>query len=153
MLSSPIPRWRDVVEQEKDNTRQMFGQVPNQGATWGRDVWVVGGKVADPTVLQSGPGASAILSDAALSRFDHQRRQCCPTDGRRLQLLENLIGRQASERPLVRLLRLVRRHRATNDWSLLNRQIHEGNLTALLATGAASPSFRVSLQIIVSLIK
>ena len=60
------------------------------------------------------------------------------SDRRRLQFFENVVGSDASEWPLVPLLRLVRRHSTTNDGLLIRRQVHDRNLTVLPAADAAT---------------
>ena len=71
----------------------------------------------------------------AFCRFDHERGECKPAEGRRLQFFENLGGSRASESPLVLLLLhlVVRRHSTTDHGFLIRRQVHDRNLTVLPA--------------------
>ena len=75
----------------------------------------------------------SIPSCGFLCLFDHERGEFSPTDWRRLQFFENLVGSRASEWPLVPLLCLVRRHSTTDNGLLIRRQIHDRNLTLLPA--------------------
>ena len=77
-------------------------------------------------------------------RFDHERGEFRPTDDRRLQFFENLVGSRASESPLVPLLRLVRRHSTTDDGLFIRRQVHDRNLTVLPAADPALDEIAVS---------
>ncbi len=70
----------------------------------------------------------------SFSPFDHERGEFSPTDWRRLQFFENLVGSRASEWPPVPLLHLVvRRYSTTDDGLLLRRQVHARILTVLPA--------------------
>ena len=70
-------------------------------------------------------------------RLDHERGELNPTDGRRLQFFEDLVGRRTPEHPLVPLLRLaVGRHSTTDDGLLIMCQDHGSNLTGLSAAGS-----------------
>ena len=72
-------------------------------------------------------------------RFDHERGQLNPTDGRRPQFFEDLIGGGAPEHPLVPLLRImVGRHSTAYYELLITCQVHARNLTGLSAAGTAT---------------
>ena len=61
--------------------------------------------------------------------FDHERGEFSPTDRRKLQFREDLVGSGTPERPLVRFLCLVRRYGTKDDALLSRRQVHEVKLT------------------------
>jgi len=78
--------------------------------------------------------ALSIPSCGTLSPFDHERGEFSPTDWRRLQFFEDLVGSRACESPLVPLLHLVvRGHSTTDDGLLIRCQVHDRNLTVLPA--------------------
>ena len=79
--------------------------------------------------------ALSIPSCGTLSPFDHERGEFSPTDWRRLQFFEDLVGSRACESPLVLLLLhlVVRRHSTTDHEFLIRRQVHDRNLTVLPA--------------------
>ncbi len=96
-----------------------------------------------PTSGVSWRATLSIPSCGSFYPFDHERSEFSPTDWRRLQFFENLVGSRASEWPPVPLLHLVvRRYSTTDDGLLLRRQIHDRKLTVLAAADAYSDESR-----------
>lgn len=71
-------------------------------------------------------GTLSIPSSRPFCSFDDEGRKLGPTDGRRSQFFENLVGSQPSEWPLLPLLRLaVCRYSPGDDRFLIRCHVHD----------------------------